>query len=67
MLRKFDPETMYEPAGKYYGAVGVGPGERLIYSSGIVGATDDGSIVSQPEEKFIRLEATLLPSLRDAT
>ena len=51
-MRKFNPKTMYEPAGQYYGAVEVEAGERLIYSSGIVGAKDDGEIIKEPEQQI---------------
>ena len=51
-MRKFNPDTMYHPAGQYFNAVEVEANNRLIYSSGIVGAMDDGSIVKDPEQQI---------------
>jgi len=49
MPRKFDPETLYAAQGLYHNAVEVQPGERIVYSSGIVGCRPDGSLPDSPE------------------
>lgn len=48
MVRKFDPDTVYAPIGQYHNAVEVGPGERLVFSSGIIGMTKDGRLPDDP-------------------
>ena len=45
MPRKFDPETIYAPIGQDYNAIEVGAGERLVFSSGIIGMTKDGTLL----------------------
>ena len=50
MVRKFDPEQIYSPIGQYYNAVEVGPGERLVFSSGIIGMTKEGLLLEDPAE-----------------
>lgn len=52
MPRKFDPETMAPPAGLYHNAVEVLPGERLVFSSGIVGYREDGTLPDTAEEQI---------------
>lgn len=52
MVRKFDPETIYAPIGQYHNAVEVGPGERLVFSSGIIGMTKDGVLPSEPAHQI---------------
>lgn len=51
-MKKFNPEGMYKPAGQYFGAVEVNSNDRLIYSSGIIGAWEDGSIVPGPQDQI---------------
>lgn len=51
-LRKFDPETLYAAHGNYFNAVEVSAGTRLVYSSGIIGATMDGSVIRDPKEQI---------------
>lgn len=48
MVRKFNPEQIYSPIGLYYNAVEVGPSERLVFSSGIIGVTRDGNLLEEP-------------------
>lgn len=52
MVRKFDPDTIYRPFGRYYNAVEVEPGEALVISAGIVGARADGSMPCEPAEQI---------------
>ena len=52
MVRKFDPEQIYAPTGLYYNAVEVGPAERLVFSSGIIGMTKDGTLLEDPAEQI---------------
>ncbi len=52
MVRKFDPETIYPPVGKYYNAVEIGPSERLVCSSGIIGMRKDGVLLNDPNEQI---------------
>jgi enamine deaminase RidA (YjgF/YER057c/UK114 family) len=52
MPRKFSPDTIYPPLGQYHNAVEVGPGERLVFSAGIVGYTRDGDLPADPETQI---------------
>lgn len=52
MPRKFDPETLYAAHGKYHNAVEVGPGERMVFSSGIIGCLPDGSLPPTAEAQM---------------
>ena len=52
-MRKFNPDTMYAPHGAYFNAVALEPGDRLICSSGIIGALADGTVVSDPEAQIV--------------
>jgi len=45
MLRKFDPPALYAAHGRYHNAVEVPAGQRLVFSSGLIGATPDGVVV----------------------
>lgn len=54
MPRKFNPDTIYEPLGRYHNAVEVGPGERLVFSAGIVGYTGDGGLPTDPAEQIFQ-------------
>lgn len=51
-MRKFNPSTLYAPHGPYFNAVEIAPQDSLIYSSGIIGATSDGTILSVPAEQI---------------
>jgi enamine deaminase RidA (YjgF/YER057c/UK114 family) len=48
MPRAFNPPGLYAPE-TYANAVEVGPGERLVVSSGIVGMTEDGVVPDDPK------------------
>lgn len=52
MPRKISPGTIYAPLGQYHNAVEVGPGERLVFSAGIVGYTRDGELLMDPAEQI---------------
>ena len=52
MIRKFNPDTIYPPIGQYHNAVEVGPGERLVFSSGIIGMTLDGTLPDDAAEQI---------------
>lgn len=54
MPRKFDPSTLYAPIGLYHNAVEVGPGERLVFSSGIIGCDPDGTVPADPKAQIDR-------------
>ena len=59
MVRKFDPRTIYPPLGQYWNAVEVGPGERLVFSSGIIGMTAEGVLVEDPEAQIAQAWANV--------
>jgi enamine deaminase RidA (YjgF/YER057c/UK114 family) len=52
MLRKFNPQNIYQPHGNYFNAVEVSSEYSMIYSSGIIGARLDGVVISDPEEQI---------------
>lgn len=52
VLRKFDPDTLYAPQGRFHNAVEVPAGCRLVYSSGLIGLDRGGTLVSGVEPQI---------------
>lgn len=52
MVQKYDPDTIYAPIGPYHNAAEVGPNERLVFSSGIIGMTRDGVLLDDPAQQI---------------
>jgi enamine deaminase RidA (YjgF/YER057c/UK114 family) len=52
MPHKFNPDTIYPPLGKYFNAVEVSPGERLVFSAGIIGMTPSGELPEDPKKQI---------------
>jgi len=54
MPRKFNPDTLYRPHGLYHNAVEVPAGETLVFSSGIIGCSVDGTLLQDPGEQMVQ-------------
>ncbi len=52
MLKKYNPDTVYEPVAAYYQSVEVPAGARWLITAGQVGITPDGTLVKDPEAQI---------------
>jgi len=47
-VKKYNPDTIFDPPGNWVNAVELEAGERLLVTAGIVGITRDGELVADP-------------------
>ena len=52
MLKKYNPDTVYEPIAAYYQSVEVPAGARWLITAGQVGIAPDGKLVTDPEAQI---------------
>lgn len=52
MLKKYNPDTVYEPIAAYYQSVEVPAGARWLVTAGQVGIAPDGNLVTDPEAQI---------------
>lgn len=65
-MRKFSPATIYPPVGRYYNAVEVGPGERIVFSAGIIGMDISGTLPADPAQQIGQAWENVAAFLRGA-
>ena len=47
-MKKYNPDTIYEPPGSWVNAVELEAQERLLVTAGIVGITKEGNLIEDP-------------------
>ena len=63
MLKHLNPATITKPAGRYSQAVEVPPGARMLYISGQIGVTPDGTTLEGFEAQAAQAWRNLLAVL----
>ena len=52
MLKKYNPDTVYQPVAAYFQSVEVPAGARWLITAGQVGIAPDGTLVKDPEAQI---------------
>ena len=51
-MKKYNPDSIFQPPGSWVNAVQLEPSERLLVSAGIVGLTQQGELPEDPVQQI---------------